>query len=66
MIGSFRLFATAAALLTATTTLTAQSYPKGGDPRDGLKSGVADAGQAAKGMRLLATAPKPARKSAKG
>jgi hypothetical protein len=60
MIGSFRLFATAAALLTATTTLTAQSYPKGGDPRDGLKSGVADAGQAAKGMRLLATAPKPA------
>jgi len=60
MIGSFRLFATAAALLTATTTLTAQSYPKGGDPRDGLKAGVADAGQAAKGMRLLATAPKPA------
>jgi hypothetical protein len=60
MIGSFRLFATAAALLTATTTLTAQSYPKGGDPRDGLKAGVADAGIALKGMRLLATAPKPA------
>jgi len=60
MIGSLRLFATAAALLTATTTLTAQSYPKGGDPRDGLKHGISDAGMAAQGMRLLATAPKAA------
>jgi hypothetical protein len=60
MNGSLRLFAAATVLLTAASTLTAQSYPKGGDPRDGLKAGVADAGIATKGMRLLATAPKPA------
>ncbi len=60
MTGSLRLFAAATVLLTAASPLTAQSYPKGGDPRDGLKSGVADAGQAAKGMRLLGTAPKAA------
>lgn len=60
MTGSLRLFAAAAVLLTAAPALTAQTYPKGGDPRDGLKHGMADAGMAAKGMRLLATAPKAA------
>jgi hypothetical protein len=55
---------TAAALIAATTiatsAATAQTYPRGGDPRDNLKPGLSDAGVAISGMRLLATAPKAA------
>ena len=60
MTGSFRLFAAAAVLFATASTLSAQSYPKGGDPRDGLKPGMRDAGIAAQGMRLVSTVPKPA------
>ncbi len=61
MIGSFRHLAAAAAVLfAAAPALSAQTYPKGGDPRDGLKIGLTDAGVAIQGMRLLGTAPKPA------
>lgn len=49
-----------AALLVAAAPLAAQTYPKGDDPRDNLKPGLSDAGVAISGMRLLATAPKPA------
>ncbi len=42
------------------SVLGAQTYPTGNDPRNGLKTGLTDAGIALKGMRLLATAPKPA------
>ncbi len=41
-------------------TLSAQTYPSGNDPRNGLKTGLNDAGTALQGMRLLSTAPKPA------
>ncbi len=60
MTRSLRLLATAALVLTTASTLAAQSYPKGGDPRDGLKSGMRDAGVAAQGMRLVGTVTKPA------
>ena len=60
MTGSFRLFAAAAVLFATASTLSAQSYPKGGDPRDGLKPGMRDAAIAAQGMRLVSTVPKPA------
>lgn len=52
--------AVALVFIAATATLGAQTYPKGGDPRDGLKAGLTDAGVAVEGMRLLGTAPKPA------
>jgi hypothetical protein len=39
--------------LTLASTLGAQTYPPGNDPRDGLKAGLHDAGEAAKGMRLV-------------
>lgn len=60
MIGSLRTTAVVAAVLAAAAPLAAQSYPQGGDPRDGLGSGFNNAGMAMHGMRLLATAPKPA------
>lgn len=60
MTGSFRHLAAAAVLIAATPALSAQTYPKGGDPRDGLKVGLTNAGVAIQGMRLLGTAPKPA------
>lgn len=44
----------------AAPAVTAQSYPAGGDPRDGLGSGLTTAGLAMEGMRLVASAPKPA------
>ena len=47
-----------AALLFASSTLQAQTYPQGGDPRDGLGTGLEYPGLALSGMRLLATAPK--------
>lgn len=49
-----------AASLLAASSLAAQTYPTGNDPRNGLKSGLADAGMALKGMRLVSVAPKPA------
>ena len=39
--------------------LHAQTYPKGNDPRDGLKPGMYDAGTAESGMRLVSFSPKP-------
>ena len=47
-------------LLAAPTILGAQTYPKGNDPRDGLKSGMYDAGSAASGMRLVSFSRKGA------
>jgi hypothetical protein len=49
-----------ALLLLASPALSAQTYPKGGDPRDALKPGVSEAGIAIQGMRLLSTAGKAA------
>lgn len=60
MIGTLRTLTVAAAVLVAAAPLTAQSYPQGGDPRDGLGSGMHGAGMAMHGMRLLGTAPKAA------
>ena len=40
--------------------LAAQTYPNANDPRNTLKPGLADAGTALSGMRLVAVAPKPA------
>ncbi|HWH51668.1 MAG TPA: hypothetical protein VN651_09035, partial [Gemmatimonadaceae bacterium] len=53
----------AAALLlacVAAPTLFAQTYPTGNDPRNGLKPGMYDAGQVARGLRLVSFTPKPA------
>src|SRR4051812_49230527 len=44
----------------AAPALRAQTYPTGNDPRNGLKSGMLDAGTAANGMRLVSFTPKPA------
>jgi hypothetical protein len=41
------------AALVAAPALFAQTYPKGTDPRNGLKPGLYDAGTAASGMRLV-------------
>ncbi len=60
MIGSLRTIAVAAAVLVAAAPLAAQTYPQGGDPRDGLAPGFLDAGVAAEGMRLVGMAPKAA------
>lgn len=49
----------AALALTTASALPAQSYPDGKDARDGLGSGLTNAGVAMRGMRLVATAPKP-------
>jgi hypothetical protein len=54
---SFRLLAAAAL---TTSALSAQTYPTGNDPRNGLKYGMLDAGEAASGMRLVSFTPKPA------
>jgi hypothetical protein len=52
------------AMLTAALALApalgAQTYPPPNDPRNGLKPGLHDAGEAAQGMRLVSHAPKPA------
>ena len=42
------------------TTAHAQTYPTGNDPRNGLKPGMYDAGEAAQGMRLVSFSKKPA------
>jgi hypothetical protein len=41
-------------------TLFAQTYPTGNDPRNGLKAGMYDAGEAAQGLRLVSFSRKPA------
>jgi hypothetical protein len=46
--------------LAAVPALRAQTYPTGDDPRNGLKAGYLDAGEAAKNMRLVSFTPKPA------
>ncbi|HEX8943031.1 MAG TPA: hypothetical protein VF785_07840 [Gemmatimonadaceae bacterium] len=46
--------------LSVSSTLRAQTYPTGNDPRNGLKPGLLDAGTAEKGMRLVSFTPKPA------
>lgn len=46
--------------LTAAPALMAQTYPTGNDPRNGLKVGMYDAGEAAKAMRLVSFSKKPA------
>lgn len=52
--------ASLSALALAAAPLSAQTYPSATDPRNNLKPGLHDAGIAIQGMRLLATAPKPA------
>ena len=44
----------------AVSVLHAQTYPTGNDPRNGLKPGYLDAGEAAQGMRLVSFSKKPA------
>lgn len=48
------------ALFAAAPAATAQTYPTGNDPRNGLSAGLHDAGTAIKGMRLVSAAKKPA------
>jgi len=48
------------AAMLAASALSAQTYPKGNDPRDTLKPGLYDAGMAASGMRLVSFSRKPA------
>ena len=48
------------ALCAAAPVATAQTYPTGNDPRNGLSAGLHDAGSAIKGMRLVSAAKKPA------
>lgn len=60
MIRSLCTLAVAAAVLVARVPMVAQTYPQGGDPRDGLGSGFTGAGVAMEGMRLVGSAPKPA------
>ena len=47
-------------LLAAAPALPAQTYPTGTDPRNGLKPGMYDAGEAAQGLRLVSFSRKPA------
>ncbi|MEP6781757.1 MAG: hypothetical protein ABJC26_17790, partial [Gemmatimonadaceae bacterium] len=49
-----------AGAVSAVSVLHAQTYPTGPDPRNGLKSGIYDAGEASKGMKLLSFSKKPA------
>ncbi len=55
-----RMCALAALSLTIVSTLDAQTYPTGKDARNGLKSGVLDAGVASEGMKLVSFTPKSA------
>ncbi|HVX39262.1 MAG TPA: hypothetical protein VHB25_06780 [Gemmatimonadaceae bacterium] len=41
-------------------TMHAQTYPTGNDPRNGLKPGMYDAGEAGQGIRLVSFSKKPA------
>jgi hypothetical protein len=55
-----KICALAALSFTVTSALVAQTYPTGKDPRNGLKSGMLDAGVAAEGMKLVSFTPKSA------
>ena len=44
----------------AAPVVRAQTYPTGNDPRNGLKPGMYDAGEAAQGLRLVSFSRKPA------
>lgn len=59
MTRSFHRLAALAALTFAAQALAAQTYPKGGDPRDGLGAGFTYPGIAMSGMRLVSSVPKP-------
>ncbi len=55
-----RTFALAATMLFASApALLAQTYPTGNDPRNGLKPGRYDAGEAASGLKLVSFSKKP-------
>ena len=61
MANARRISTTALTLaLIAAPVLHAQTYPTANDPRNNLKPGLADAGVAASGMRLVSLTPKPA------
>src|SRR5690348_7540007 len=47
-------------LIGAASLVQAQTYPTGNDPRNGLKPGMYDAGEAAQGLRLVSFSKKPA------
>ena len=55
-----RMFGLVAALAFTAGSLHAQTYPTGNDPRNGLKPGRYDAGEAAQGMKLVSFSKKPA------
>jgi hypothetical protein len=55
---AFTVAALAAALVAP--TLAAQTYPTGNDPRNGLKTGLLDAGSAIKGLKQVSFTPKAA------
>ena len=59
-MGTTRVFGALAVIgaLSVATTLSAQTYPTGSDPRNGLKAGRSDFGEAAHGMKLLSLTPK--------
>ena len=61
-MGHVRTLGALAAALTFTlaSALHAQTYPTGKDPRNGLKSGMLDAGVAIEGMRQVSFTPKSA------
>jgi LVIVD repeat len=54
------LTVTAALAAASASSLRAQTYPTGNDPRNGLKPGLYDAAEAAEGMRLVSFSRKPA------
>jgi hypothetical protein len=61
VIGTARRILAALALVAAAApALHAQTYPKGNDPRNGLKYGMLDAGEASQGIRHVSFTPKPA------
>jgi hypothetical protein len=59
-MAAFRSLTALALAAAVASPALAQTYPSATDPRNGLKPGLADAGVAIQGMRLLATAPKAA------
>jgi hypothetical protein len=61
VIGTARRILAALTLVAAAApALQAQTYPTGNDPRNGLKYGMLDAGEASQGMRHVSFTPKPA------
>jgi hypothetical protein len=61
VIGTARRILAALTLVAAAApALHAQTYPKSSDPRNGLKWGMLDAGEASQGMRHVSFTPKPA------